>query len=131
MPVLDNMSLPAFTLPGLVHRTVAGLDQDVRSLEVWVQTISPGAATPVHRHACEEVIVVLRGGGHLTIDGETRPFGPNHTLIIPADAIHQIVAAEGDELHLVAALAMGPVRVRTAEGAPLPLPWDLAAPDAR
>lgn len=129
MPVLDNKSLPAHTLPGLEHRTVAGLDQNVHSLEMWVQTIAPGAATPVHRHACEEVIVVLRGGGTLTVEGETHTFGPNNTLIIPADAVHQIVAAEGDELHLVAALAMGPVRVRTAEGAPMPLPWDL--PDAR
>lgn len=43
-------------LPGLTHRTVAGPLQGLSTLEVWVQTVAPGAATPVHRHDCEEAI---------------------------------------------------------------------------
>lgn len=127
MPVLDHANLPVLELPGLTHRTVASLDHDVRSMEVWVQTIAPGAATPVHRHACEEVIVVLRGAGRLIVDGEEREFSADSTIIVPPDGVHQIIASEGDELHLVAALGMSPVRVRTADGAPLPVPWEVAA----
>lgn len=128
MPIVDHAALAAFELPGLTHRTVAGLDQGVRSMEVWVQTVAPGAATPVHRHACEEVIVVLRGSGLLTVEGEEREFTADQTIIVPPDAVHQIVNTGRDELHIVAALGMGPVRVRTADGAPLPVPWQVRAP---
>ena len=52
MPVIDNSKVQEFALPGLRHRTVGGKDAGVESMEVWLQTIEPGAATPVHRHAC-------------------------------------------------------------------------------
>jgi len=124
MPVIDNSKVQEFALPGLRHRTVGGKDVGVESMEVWLQTIEPGAATPMHRHACEEVIVVLSGSGTLTIEGETTAFGPNSTLIIPNDVVHQIVNTGVAEMHLVATLSMAPVRVRTSDGAPMPLPWD-------
>src|SRR5208337_3650762 len=104
MPVVENSKVQEFALPGLTHRTVGGKDGGVKSMEVWQQTIAPGAATPVHRHACEEVIVILTGAGTLTIDGETTAFGPNSTLIIPNDVVHQIVNTSADEMNLVATL---------------------------
>lgn len=42
--------------------------------------------------------------------------------------VHQFVNTSSEEMRLVAALGMASVRVRTAEGDPLPLPWD--APSA-
>jgi mannose-6-phosphate isomerase-like protein (cupin superfamily) len=124
MPVVDNSKVQEFALPGLLHRTVGGKDGGVKSMEVWQQTIAPGAATPVHRHACEEVIVILSGSGTLMIDGETTAFGPNSTLILPHDVVHQIVNTSAEEMHLIATLSMSPVRVRTGDGTPMPLPWD-------
>ncbi len=125
MPVLDNATIPTLQIPGITHQTIAGLEQGVRTMEVWVQRVAPGSVTPVHRHACEEVILVLSGSGRLIVEGQTSEFGPNHTIIVPADAVHQIIASDHEELQLVAALGMGPVRVRTAEGAPLPVPWQV------
>ena len=61
MPVIDNNELDILELPGLRHQTIAGHKQGVTTMEVWSQTMAPGAATPVHRHACEEVILVLSG----------------------------------------------------------------------
>jgi quercetin dioxygenase-like cupin family protein len=124
MPVVDNSKLQEHALPGLRHRTVGGKGEGVKSMEVWQQTIAPGAATPVHRHACEEVIVILSGSGTLMVEGETTAFGPNSTLILPYDAVHQITNTSAEEMHIVATLSMSPVRVRTGEGAPMPLPWD-------
>jgi len=127
MPIIKIEDVQKFELPGITHQTVGGHRQGLKSMEVWVQTLAPGAATPVHRHACEEVIVVLTGSGECAVHGNTTSFGPGTTLIVEPDAVHQIVNTSGDEMKLVAALGMAPVRVKTAEGDPLPVPWD--APD--
>jgi quercetin dioxygenase-like cupin family protein len=107
---------------------IAGHAQGLQSMEVWMQTMAPGAVTPVHRHACEEVVVILSGAGEVTIDGATAPFCANTTLVVPPDAVHQIVNTGSEPLLLIAALGAAPVRVRTGDGAPLPVPW--AAPDS-
>lgn len=127
MRVIDNEALEKLALPGLEHRTVAGYEQGVKSMEVWLQTLAPGAASPVHRHDCDEVILILSGSGICDVAGEEMAFGPNSTLVIEPDVVHQIRNTSDEPMALVAALGMAPVRVRTAEGAPLPLPWD--APD--
>lgn len=88
-----------------------------------MQTIAPGAGTPVHRHACEEVIVVLRGSGKVTIESEETTFGANSTIIVPPDAVHQLVNSDPEEMFLFGALGITPVRVTTAEGETIPLPW--------
>jgi mannose-6-phosphate isomerase-like protein (cupin superfamily) len=95
-------------------------------MEVWHQTMAPGAATPVHRHVCEEVIVILAGSGRLDLEGASHDFRADSTLIVPPDAVHQIVNTGREDLVLVAALGAAPVRVRTGEGEPLPLPWQEA-----
>lgn len=123
MPVINNDDLETLELPGLRHQTVAGHRQGVRTMEVWLQTMAPGAASPVHRHACEEVIVVLTGSGTCTVGDRTYAFGPNSTLVVEPDVVHQIVNTSGVEMKLVAALGMAPVRVRDADGAALPVPW--------
>jgi len=124
MPIVNNVDLEVLELPGLRHQTVAGHRQGVESMEVWLQTIAPGAGTPVHRHACEEVVLILSGSGTCTVEGETTAFGPNSTLILKPDVVHQIVNTSDVEMKLVGILAMAPVRVKTADGEPLPLPWE-------
>ena len=123
MSIIRNEELPIFKLPGLVHRTIAGHAQGVSSLEVWHQVMAPGAETPVHRHACEEVILILAGSGRVIVEGEASEFEANSTLIVPPDVVHQLVNTGGKDLVLVAALGTAPVRVRTASGGPLPVPW--------
>ena len=124
MSVIHNRDLQALELPGLVHRTIGGHLQGLKTMEVWLQTIAPGAATPVHCHDCEEVILILSGSGICTVEGNSVPFGPDSTLILKPDVVHQIVNTSEEEMKLVAALSMAPVRVKTAEGKPLPVPWE-------
>jgi hypothetical protein len=45
-------------------------------------------------------------------------------LIIEPDSVHQIVNTSAEEIRRVAALGMAPTRVESAEGEPLPVPWD-------
>jgi quercetin dioxygenase-like cupin family protein len=126
MPVFNNAERRKFALPGLAHQTLAAHGMGVNGMEVWMQTLAPGAATPVHRHACEEVIVVLRGSGQVSIEGEETMFAADSTIIVPPDAVHQLVNSGAEEMFLIGVLGVTPVRVTTAEGVPIPLPWQLA-----
>ncbi len=98
----------------------------MKTLEVWGQTIAPHSATPVHRHKCEEAIVVLEGSGTCIIEGEELRFGPNSTLCIPSDAVHQIINSGESNLVIIAALGMAPVQVRHGGGEAMGLPWQQA-----
>jgi quercetin dioxygenase-like cupin family protein len=123
MPVVNNDAIPRFRLPGLEHQTLAGPEHGMKTIEMWMQTIAPGAATPVHRHACEEAILILHGSGRITIEGVDTNFGPNSTLQIPRDVVHQLVNTGTEEMFLIAALGQAPVRVCTADNQHMPLPW--------
>lgn len=123
MPVVHNEAVEKFALPGLEHQTLAGPEHGMQTLEMWMQTIKPGSETPVHRHDCEEAIVVLRGSGRLTVEGKDTDFGPNSTLQIPRNVIHQIVNTGTEDMFIVAALGQAPVRVCTADNEHMPLPW--------
>jgi mannose-6-phosphate isomerase-like protein (cupin superfamily) len=84
MPIINNDELETLELPGLRHQTIGGHKQGVKTMEVWLQTMAPGAATPVHCHACEEVILILSGSGTCTVGDEALAFGPNSTLVLGA-----------------------------------------------
>jgi mannose-6-phosphate isomerase-like protein (cupin superfamily) len=127
MPIVKNDELVTLEFPGLRHQTIGGYKQGVKTMEVWLQTMAPGAATPVHRHACEEVILVLSGSGTCTVGDKVFTFGPNSTLVLEPDVVHQIVNTSAEDMRLVAALGMAPVRVKTADGAALPVPWEAPA----
>lgn len=124
MNVIDNASIAPAALPGLSHRTLAGGANGLRSLSVWSQTIDPGAATPPHRHDCEEVVIVSAGCGELHLNGRVQHFGPNSTIVLPANIEHQIVNSGSEPLRILAALSMTPVEVYLPDGSPLPLPWE-------
>lgn len=123
MHVVDNTELPRAALPGLDHATLAGTDNGLSRLSVWRQTIEPGAATPPHRHDCEEVVVVTTGSGELHIHGRVERFGPDSTLVIPGNVDHQIINTGTEPMSLVAAFSTTPVEVVLPDGSPLPLPW--------
>jgi len=123
MQPIRNDQRPVFTLPGLAHRTIAGAADGLRRLDVWQQTLDPGAATPVHYHECEEVIVILEGSGRLTIDGVDHEFGPDSTLVVPPRFVHQVRSSAGGPIRLIAVFDATPARAFLPDGTLLPLPW--------
>jgi mannose-6-phosphate isomerase-like protein (cupin superfamily) len=127
MHVNSHADIDKHHLPGLEHQTLAGGRDGLRTLEVWRQTIDPHAATPVHRHDCEEVIVCLAGAGMCRYAGREYPFRADESLVIPSGVVHQIVNAGDEPLFIIATLGMAPVKVETGEGATMRLPWDSPA----
>jgi quercetin dioxygenase-like cupin family protein len=66
---------------------------------VWLQTIVPGGRTPIHRHSCEEVFVVLKGKGTFLLGSSTLkypgqpqeiPIFQNSTFSVPVNDPHQV-----------------------------------------
>jgi mannose-6-phosphate isomerase-like protein (cupin superfamily) len=123
LAVIDNSTIKQFTLPGIVHQTLAGQKDGLKGTEVWMQTIEPDGETPVHYHDCEEVIVILRGSGRVSIEGKNSDFGPSTTLIVPPEVVHQIVNSGNEEIFLIVAFSTTPARVFTPEGEEMSLPW--------
>jgi mannose-6-phosphate isomerase-like protein (cupin superfamily) len=128
MTVLERADIESFSLPGLKHQTLASLTRGTYTMEVWRQTLAAGAATPWHRHSCEEVIMILSGRGECRMPGRIERFGPDATLIVDSDAVHQLANTGDAPLELLAVLGMTPVTVLDAAGHLLELPWDTPLP---
>lgn len=129
-PVVSHPAALPELLPGIRHRTLAGPDDGLSSLEVWSQSIAGHGATPPHTHDCEEVVLILAGRGLLAMNGTDTPFQAGDTLIIPRGAVHQILNDGEQELRLFAALGMAPVRAAFPDGTPIALPWQQRATTA-
>lgn|SRR5262245_24984505 len=127
MFVFDNASREVFTLPGVRHQTLASCSDGLDRLELWMQTLEPGAETPVHYHECEEVVVILKGSGRARLTGTAVDFGPGTTLVIPPRVVHQLVNVGGEEMFAIAALSETPARAFTTDGTLIPLPWQATA----
>jgi len=123
MYVMQNQAPGETGFPGIEHATLAGSANGLRHLSIWQQSVAPGAATPPHRHACEEVVLCTAGEGELHIDGRIERFGADTTVVIPANVDHQILSVGERPLAFVAVLGMTPVQVQFPDGAPIALPW--------
>ncbi|KAJ0979669.1 hypothetical protein J5N97_015143 [Dioscorea zingiberensis] len=107
---------------GLSHITIAGaLSHGLKEVEVWLQTFSPGSRTPIHRHSCEEVFIILKGKGTLLLASSTFnypgkpkefPIYTNATFTIPVNDPHQIWnTSENEDLQLLAIISRPPVKI--------------------
>lgn len=123
MYVHRNAELPRAALPGIEHTTLAGRDLGANHISMWRQTVAAGAATPPHRHDCEEVVLVEAGRGQLLVDGSVVEFTPDSTLVLPAGRDHQIVNNGTEPLRLLAVFPGTPVATMRPDGRPIDLPW--------
>ncbi|KAK9069001.1 hypothetical protein SSX86_013117 [Deinandra increscens subsp. villosa] len=145
--VRDISKLPQdnFGRPGLSHITVAGsLMHGLNEVEIWLQTFAPGTHTPIHRHSCEEVFVVLKGSGTLYLAPNSHSKSPgkpqefrifsNSTFYIPVNDVHQLWNTnEEEDLQVLVAISRPPVKIfmydewqmpHTAAKLKFPYYWD-------
>ena len=79
----------------------------------------------MHKHDCEEVIVIFEGEGACVFEnGNREPFAADQTVIVTPNVVHKLCNTGDGPLRLMASLSMSPVRVETPEGEAMPLPWD-------
>ncbi|KAH0855905.1 hypothetical protein HID58_084166 [Brassica napus] len=97
-------------------------DSVVPRVEIWLQTFAPGSGTPIHRHSCEEVFVVLKGNGTLYL-AETHgsfpgkpiefPVFANGTIHIPINDAHQVKNTGQEDLQVLVIISRPPIKVFT------------------
>ncbi|KAL8054934.1 hypothetical protein ABFX02_04G024500 [Erythranthe guttata] len=148
IPIVRNISeitQDSFPIPGLSHITVAGaLEHGFKEVEVWLETVAPGGGTPIHRHSCEEVFVVLKGSGtlylasnsHLKYPGTPQefPIFANSTFHIPVNDVHRVWNTnEHEDLQFLVVISRPPMKVfiyddwsmpHSAAKLKFPLFWD-------
>lgn len=129
-----------FGRPGLSHVTLHGaVHHGAREVEVWQQAFSPGTVTPIHRHACEEVFVVLAGSGTLrTLSSGNLSFSANTTLRVQPDDVHQLANTHAsDLLQVMVIISRPPIKVYVYDSwstphadakVKFPYAWDAACP---
>ena len=76
---------------GLVSRVLLheGDPPDTKLMVTWVD-VEPGSAQCSHSHASEQVYVILRGEGKMTVGGEERLVGEGDLIHIPPHIPHGI-----------------------------------------
>lgn len=121
---LVEQQRPASTvIPGVDHATWAGSAQGLSQLSLWRQTLAPGAATPPHRHDCDEVVLCLGGWGELHIDGKAQRFGADTTVVLPQGVVHQLFNVGPMPLELLGVFGSSPVGTLLPDGEAIELPW--------
>lgn len=110
-------------IPGLAHSTWAAAAEGLSQLSLWRQTLAPGAASPPHRHDCDEVVLCLAGWGEVHIDGAVHRFGADTTVALPRGRVHQVFNVGPMPLEIVAVLAATPVGTELPDGQVIDLPW--------
>jgi quercetin dioxygenase-like cupin family protein len=85
----DLADLPLLAIWG---ETVRARRVQGERITLAVVELAPNAVVPEHRHAAEQVGIVLQGQMHFTVDGETRDLCPGGTWRILGDRPHDVVA---------------------------------------
>lgn len=123
MNVIEQNRPEPTPIPGVAHTTLASSADGLGALSVWRQTLAPGAATPPHRHECDEVVLCLAGWGEVHSEGRAQRFGADCTVVLPANRDHQIFNVGPQPLETVGIFAATPVVTRLPDGSALDLPW--------
>ena len=123
MYVIDQPRPEITPIAGVAHATWGGQDNGLAQLSLWRQTLAPGAATPPHRHDCDEVVLCLGGRGEVHVAGEVHAFGPHQTIVLPQGPLHQIFNNGAQPLEILGVFGATPVGVWLPGDEKLELPW--------
>ena len=90
---------------GVMTRMRVSARTQGRQMCVFDQFCDPGLGAPLHLHAVEEVLEVIKGEAEVTVGGETARIGANQSVVVPAGVMHSFVNITQETLHMRATLA--------------------------
>jgi quercetin dioxygenase-like cupin family protein len=104
VPVIRHTETRRTETPNAVMTTLASPTLGGAAQSVWRVDMRAGQAGPLHAFDAEQIWTVLAGAAVITLAGEDHPVGTGDTVVIPADVLRQVSAAE-DFVAVVAAPA--------------------------
>lgn len=85
--------------PSPVWKELVGPEtSDAKNLTFGVGIWKPGDVEREFKHDSEEVIYVLKGNGVLKMNGENARVGPDMSIFVPSNSLHQIINDGNEEL---------------------------------
>ena len=123
MNVIEQDRPTETPIPGVAHATWAGAADGLAQLSVWRQTLAPGAATPPHRHDCDEIVLCLSGHGEVHSEGRVQRFGADCTVVLPKGRDHQLFNTGTLPMETLGLFGATPVLTWLPDGSALELPW--------
>ena len=123
MKLVEHAPLSPAPIPGIEHATLAGHADGTSQLSIWRQSLAPAAATPPHRHDCDEVVLCHAGQGEVHSDGQVLKFGANSSVVLPAGKLHQLFNVGEVALEITGVFAESPVKTYAPDESLMELPW--------
>ena len=94
-PVVSFADLPLITSPSAGpiagRHLFEGASYGLSQLTVVVGESPPGQGVRLHRHTCDELIIVHAGRGTYTVGSETVEAAAGEIVVIPAGVMHRWV----------------------------------------
>ena len=96
---------------------ISRLFRDRLTLPIHVQIweLEPGTSEGDHTHPTddpadnwEELYYVLSGAGEITIEGDTRPIGPDDAILVPTGVDHGMRATGSESLRILLIIGKPP-----------------------
>ena len=128
MVIVHHAHLPTRHSDGAARVVAADATLGVRTFEVCVHRLEPGARSTEAWHGYEHVVLALAGRGKLLLNGAPQRFAAPCTVLLPPHRRFQFVNDGAETLQLVAVQACPP-RHGPSPTEPLALSGDAAAAD--
>ena len=89
MPIVNNDEIPEIPWRNNYRKWNIVSDGDgTTSTSLSLSKVGTGAGAPLHKHADDEIIVILEGQLEVKIGNETTLVDANHTLVVPPNIPH-------------------------------------------
>lgn len=124
MPVLHARDAVVHELHGSVFTSFAAPARGSRELCAWRLEVPPGTRGVPHTVSKEEILLVLSGALHVTLDGTPAPAaaGPGDAVLVPAGTMLQVGNPGSEPVAAWVTTSVG-LEATTADGSVIRPPW--------
>lgn len=96
MPIYAPADSTDFSTHGSTFAAYVNPSRGSTELCAWRLTVPPNLTGAAHRPSREEVLLVLDGVLHVTVEGDSHSLGPGAVVHVPAESLLQVdTTAEG------------------------------------